>query len=98
MKSETLDAVPAPSNKGAGGGRMRRLVGPSMCSLTCKCGHEADYLEFRETPIGGELPRDHYQCPKCRRAWAVVRDPATVGWSGMVIPGETRIIEIPAKL
>ena len=85
-------------NKGAVRGRHQCLVGPSMCSITCPCGYEGDFLEFRETPVGGELPRDHYQCPTCRRAWAIVTGPSRIGWSGMVLPGKTRLVEIPSHL
>lgn len=90
---------PTPArDKGAVGGRHQFLVGPSMCSITCPCGYEGDFLEFRETPVGGELPRDHYQCPKCRRAWAVETGSSRIGWSGMVLPGKTRLVEIPSRL
>ena len=45
--------------------------GPSLCNITCTCGHTADIDEFSRTPISGELPPAHYQCPQCRHAWSV---------------------------
>lgn len=61
--------------------------GPTFCNIICRCGHEADYLEFRSTPISGELPPDQYQCPACGKAWRIVRaGPPQIGWSGMVLP------------
>lgn len=67
------------------------MIAESYVTLHCRCGHEADIDEFCRTPVGGELPRGHYQCPQCRRAWSVRRGPPRVGWSGMVLPGETII-------
>lgn len=37
--------------------------------IQCRCGHLADFDEFTRTPIRGELPKGHYQCPECGRAW-----------------------------
>jgi hypothetical protein len=68
-------------------------------NITCKCGHEADFDEFRRTPVTGELPAGEYQCPKCRRAWTLrMVTPCTVGWSGMILPGKSAVVEIPARL
>lgn len=64
-----------------------------MMTIICQCGHEADYDEFRKTPLAGELPRDHFQCPACRRAWKLVTvGKPTIGWSGMVIPAKRRVV------
>jgi len=74
------------------------MITESYLTITCKCGHEADFMEFRTTPITGDLPKDHYQCPTCRRAWKIEMTPARIGWSGMPLPGGTQIIGIPATL
>ena len=73
-------------------------LGPSMMNVKCRCGHEADYMEFRATPISGELPSGHMQCPTCRRAWTVQRGKPRVGWSGMILPGESQIVELNPTL
>lgn len=68
-------------------------------NIRCKCGHEADYEDFQSTPVSGELPRGEFQCPACRRAWTVKTiTPPKIGWSGMVLPGKTAVVEIPARL
>lgn len=72
-------------------------LGDSWVTVCCPCGHQADLEQFRCTPIAGELPRDHYQCPACRRAWKVETGPPRIGWSGMVLPGKTRTVEIPTS-
>ena len=39
-------------------------------TITCGECHEAsDACEWRETPITGELPEEHYQCPACMAAF-----------------------------
>jgi hypothetical protein len=69
-----------------------------MCSITCKCGHEADYEEFQSTPIGGVLPRDEYQCPKCRRRWRYDQAPGKRYESGFYIPGKRKLEELSPTL
>lgn len=43
----------------------------SYCTISCRCGHQATFEEFTSTPVGGDLPRGHYQCPACHFAWRV---------------------------
>lgn len=74
------------------------IICDSMVSIVCACGHEDDFLAFREAPVTGELPRGHYQCPKCRRAWKVETGPPTIGWSGMVLPGKTQVVALEPVL
>jgi len=74
-------------------------LGESYCNLICKCGHEADYDEFCRTPIRGELPKGHHQCPRCHRAWTLVtKGKATLGWSGMVLPPDLVVEPISPSL
>ena len=73
-------------------------LGPSMMNVICRCGHEADFMEFRSTPVGGELPRGHMQCPSCNRAWTVKTGKPSIGWSGMVLPGKTEIVDLSPTL
>ena len=69
-------------------------LGENMFNIRCKCGHVNDFMAFRLTPIGGELPSGHYQCPKCGKAWSIqMEGKARVGWSGMVIPPQNRVVE-----
>lgn len=70
------------------------MITDSMMTITCRCGHEDDFMAFRSAPVTGELPRGRYQCPKCRIAWTVTTGPPRVGWSGMVLPGETQLREV----
>jgi len=73
-------------------------IEPCGMNVTCRCGHTADLSEFQYTPLTGELPRGHFQCPDCRRAWSYVHDKPTKGWSGMLIPGRKREIAVESKL
>lgn len=73
-------------------------LGSSMMSITCKCGHEADYMDFKKTAVTGTLPAGHYQCPACSRAWQVRRGPPAKGWSGCILPGKTIIEPIQQSL
>lgn len=76
------------------------IIKPEPCgvTVTCKCRHTADLVEFQHTPVAGELPRGHFQCPLCKRAWKIQSGPARVGWSGMALPGETKIVDIQSAL
>jgi hypothetical protein len=40
-----------------------------MISITCHCRYTADLFDFTHTPISGDLPPGHFQCPKCGIAW-----------------------------
>jgi hypothetical protein len=73
-------------------------LGPSMVNITCACGHEADFMEFRTSPVAGELPRHTYQCPKCKKAWKVQCGKPWKGWSGMILPGKTEVIRTTTSL
>jgi hypothetical protein len=68
-------------------------------NMTCgKCGHEADIDEFTRTPIAGELPRNVFQCPKCRHAIERRHGQPTVYPSGFVMPGPVMLVPVGARL
>lgn len=75
-------------------------LGPSMCNLTCgECGHEADFEEFRHTPINGELPGGTYQCPSCKGAWRYEAiGKGTLYPSGLFVPADRKRVVIPTIL
>lgn len=70
----------------------------SMCSITCRCGHEADFEEFQRTPVGGDTPRGQYQCPKCNRRWTYHQAPGKHYDSGLFIPGKRTLVELSPSL
>jgi len=50
----------------------RVTFGPNMLNVTCgRCGHTADFDNFTQTEILGQLPYGHYQCPNCHYAWTI---------------------------
>ena len=57
--------------------------------ITCKCGHQDLFDKFTTTPINGALPKNHYQCPKCKKGWSINHiGKAKVFKDGFVIPSE----------
>lgn len=73
----------------------------SYCTLICSCGHEADLNEFCRTPISGELPKGHYQCPSCGYAWQRKESKPRIisnGFEAMVIPGKVELLPVAARL
>lgn len=73
----------------------------SYCTLTCQCGHEADLDEFCRTPVSGELPKGHYQCPGCGYAWQRKESEhkiITNGFESMMIPGKVELLPVSARL
>jgi hypothetical protein len=72
----------------------------SYMLLRCgKCGHEADYFDFRTVPITGSLPTDTYQCPSCRKAWKMEKfEEGTWVNSELWIPPGRRAVTIPTIL
>lgn len=70
----------------------------SGVTITCLCGHTGDFEAFTKTALTGDLPRDVFQCPKCRRAITRRHGPPKVLASGFVLPGEVRLVEVPAFL
>ena len=36
-----------------------------------KCGQTSDMVEFLTSPMGLELPKNHYQCPLCHTAFKI---------------------------
>ena len=70
-----------------------------FATLSCFfCGHVASLDSFCETPIAGPLPRDTYQCPKCKRAVRRTYGKPTVMLSGFVMPGPVIMVEVEAVL
>ena len=66
-----------------------------MCSTDqwktqCKCGHSAPMESFWSTPINGELPKGHYQCPECKTHWVIKATP--------VQQRGNKIVELPQVL
>lgn len=42
-----------------------------LIQITCgHCGQPSGITAWTHREIGGELPQDEYQCPKCQRAFA----------------------------
>ena len=72
----------------------------SYMLLTCgKCGHTADFFDFTQTPVAGELPSGTHQCPKCRKAWKIEKtNEGQRLESGLWIPPGRRPISIPTML
>ena len=62
------------------------------------CGAVAPLDDYCRTPIYGELPRNVYQCPSCRRAVEKRYGKATVYPSGFVMPGPVTLVEVGARL
>ncbi len=74
-------------------------MNPDLFTITCGyCGHNAELGLFCTTPIGGPLPPSHYQCPQCKRAWAVVKTPITITPWGSVISQPNLIKPTDASL
>lgn len=73
----------------------------SWINMKCRCGYEADLGEFSRTPIAGELPPGHFQCPACRVAWKRQESGHRLfhlGTEVMIIPGKTEIIPVEGSL
>lgn len=70
-----------------------------MWTITCgSCGHETDADRFCRTPMFGQLPKNTYQCPKCKTAFERRMAPATVLESGFVMPGKISLEKVEARL
>ena len=68
-------------------------------TITCgKCGTDSDIDLWISTPIAGELPRNIYQCPKCKYAFEKRYGKATVYPSGFVAPGPVELKPVAARL
>jgi hypothetical protein len=72
--------------------------GPSLCNVSCGCGYTADFERFTQTPIGGDLPPGHFQCPSCARAWRIVKGKITITTWGAIISDSNRIEAIQPQL
>lgn len=71
----------------------------SGITITCGfCGHQADIDRFCSTPIGGELPKDVYQCPACSRAIERRMGRPIVYSSGFVAPGKITLVPVEGRL
>lgn len=71
----------------------------SLCQITCgACGHQADYLEFTRTPLFGDLPKDTFQCPKCKTSIKRTYGTPTVYDTGYVAPGPMSLDIVEARL
>lgn len=67
--------------------------------ITCGyCGHTDDFDNFCRTPINGKLPKNTFQCPRCKRAFHREIGPAKVLSSGFVVPGDVKIVGVQGYL
>ena len=70
-----------------------------MCSITCRCGHTADFDLFTRTALGFDRPRGQYQCPSCGFAWTIQREPGKFYFDGhLYIPGKGHITPVQSDL
>lgn len=68
-------------------------------TITCgHCGQQSDFDNWTRTPVAGELPRGHYQCPACGIAFKRQMGPSTVYPSGLVIGGDVELVPVQASL
>jgi hypothetical protein len=70
------------------------FIPPSGLGVGCRCGYLGDSEEFFHSPMGLELPKGHFQCPKC--GWAFTRGPVEKDRWGII--GDHRIVEVEALL
>lgn len=72
----------------------------SGCTVTCTCGHTADFDEFTVRPVSGPLPRGQYQCPACNKAWRIDNREGEARRlaNGFVIVPPTTLIPIAPRL
>lgn len=69
-----------------------------MVTIACgSCGHTDDYMFFTRTPVYGDLPKDIFQCPKCRTAILRKHGAPVVYDSGFVAPGKIELVNIEAR-
>jgi hypothetical protein len=70
-------------------------------NITCRCGHEADLLAFCKTPLFGELPKGHYQCPACKISWKRQESEHRIlrhGSAATFVAGRVDLIPLESKL
>jgi hypothetical protein len=60
--------------------------------------HEAALESFCVTALGGDLPRNEFQCPKCRFAFRKVFGRPEVLRNGFVMPGPVSLVSVGARL
>lgn len=72
----------------------------SYCTVTCgRCGNSDDIDRFVSTPIAGDLPKGHFQCPFCGIAWKIVADgEAKMLESGFVMPPKNKLAAAEGRL
>jgi hypothetical protein len=68
--------------------------------ITCgSCGQSADIDAFTRTPVGGELPKNTFQCPACGCAFERrVKGPGTRYESGLYVPGPMEVVRVETRL
>ena len=72
-----------------------------MISITCRCSHSGDLIDFTHTLIGGDLPPGHFQCPKCTIAWCRKESGYRVlraGSEAMIIPERVDVVLVDSRL
>ena len=72
-----------------------------MIAVTCKCSYTADLFDFTRTPISGDLPPGHFQCPSCGVAWRRKESEHRIlraGSEATIIAGRVDILPVESRL
>lgn len=72
----------------------------TFCSVTCgRCDNSDDFERFTSTPVAGDLPKGHFQCPFCGLSWKIVADgEAKMLPSGFVMPPKVKVVASEGRL
>lgn len=90
-----IQGSPLPTPK-----RLKPMTEPEpdpYLSISCRCKYTAPFDYFTKTALG-PLPDGEYQCPSCKWAWTVKREPGKHYPGGLYIPGPATIKEINPQL
>jgi len=70
-------------------------------NVTCTCGYTGDLADFCRTPVYGELPQGHFQCPGCKIAWQRKESEHRIlrhGSAATIIPGKVEMVPVAGRL
>jgi ribosomal protein S27AE len=71
----------------------------SWMKITCgDCGQSADINNWTQTPVYGDLPRNHYQCPNCGTAFERKVGPGEWMPWGVYHPGSVELVPVAARM
>lgn len=73
----------------------------SFITITCSCGHSDDFDAFTRTPLSGDLPPNHFQCPRCFTAWKRIESGHRLlrhGTAMTVIAGKVEVVSVEGRL